>query len=119
MGHAVARQAQLIHGAVLQQPRIRRTVRRVTGGAAFGLDRRVFERERSLLVYVALDASGIGARRQPGLPGLESAVRIVTIAATHRAFQNFVMERHVELRLHLAVTADAELWIVRLQHAGG
>ena len=66
---------------------------RVTSRAALGLHRGVFESERALLVDVALDAGSIGARRQPGLFQLESAVRVVTIAATHRAFQNFVMER--------------------------
>ena len=94
-------------------------MRCMTRRAAFGLDRRVLERKRSLLVYVTLEASGIRARRQTGLLRFESAVRVVTVAATHRAFQNFVMERHAELRLNFAVTTRAQLRIVRLQHANG
>ena len=77
----------------------------------------MLERKRSLLVYVTLDASCIGACRQSRLPGLKSAMRIVTVTATHRAFQNFVMERHRELRLHFVVATNAELRIVGLQHA--
>ena len=88
----MACQAELIYRAVFQQTRIRRSVRRMTGRATFGLDGRVFIRKRPLLVDVALDAGCIGASRQACLLCFEAAVRVVTIAATHRAFQNFVME---------------------------
>ena len=117
MRHAVTSQAQLVHGAVPQQPRVRRSVRRMTGRAPFGLDRRVLEGKRSLLINVALDAGCIGATGEPGLFGFEASVRVVTIAATHRAFQHFVMERHIELRLDFVMTAGAKLRIVRLQHS--
>ncbi len=89
----VARQAKLIYRAVLEQSRIRRAVRRVTRGAPFRLHRRMFERKRPLLVYVTLDASRVRSGSKPGLLQLEPAVRIVAIAATHRTFQNLVMER--------------------------
>ena len=92
MSGAVASQAELIDRTVFQQARVRRSVRRMTSRAAFGLHRSVFERERSLLVCVTLDASCISSCREPGLFRLETAVRVVTIAATHRAFQNFVVE---------------------------
>ena len=93
MRHTVTGQAQLVDCAVSQQAWIRRSVRSVTGTAAFSLDRRMFVSERTLLVCVALDAGGIRSGRQSGLLRLKAAVRIVTIAATHRAFQDFVMER--------------------------
>jgi len=109
---AVAGQAELINRAVLKQPRIRRSVRRVTGLTAFGLDWCMLVYERTLLVGVALDTRGIRARRQPGLLQLETAMRIVAIAAAHRTFQHFVMERHVERWLHFAMAAEAELWVV-------
>ena len=115
--HAMARQAELIDRAVSQQSRIRRTMGRVTSSAAFGLHRRVFVRERTLLVGVTLDTCCISARRQPGLFQLKPTMRVVTIAATHRAFENLVMERHIELRLHFAVTAFAKLRVARPQHA--
>ena len=72
--------------------------------------------KRSLLINVTLDTSGVRAGGQAGLLRLETAMGIVTVTATHRAFQNFVMERHGELRLHFVMTADAELRIVCLQH---
>jgi hypothetical protein len=53
----------------------------------------MFERKRPLLVYVTLDASRVRSGSKPGLLQLEPAVRIVAIAATHRTFQNLVMER--------------------------
>src|SRR5262245_59499707 len=77
----------------------------------------MFVGEWTLLVGVTLDASSISTRRQSCLFQLEAAVRIVTVAATHRAFQHFVMERHIELRLNFVVTARAELRVVRPQHS--
>lgn len=74
----------------------------------------MFESERSLFVHVTLYTGRIRASRQSGLLQLETAMRIVTVAATHRAFQNLVMERHAELRLNFAVTTRAQLRIVRL-----
>ena len=94
MSLTVAGQAKLIHGGVPQQSRISRAVRRVTRSATFGLHRRMFERERTLLVDVTLDARGIGAGRQPGLLQLEPTMRVMAIAAAHCAFQHFVMEGH-------------------------
>jgi hypothetical protein len=91
-------------------------MRRVTGSAAFGFHRRMFVREWTLLISMAFDASGIGTGGQPRLFQLKAPMRVVTIAATHRAFQDFVMERHVELRFHFVVTALAKLRVARPQH---
>ena len=77
-------------------------MRRVTGGASFSLQRRVFEGERALLVGVTLNASRICAGSQSGLLEFKSTVRIVTITALHRSFKNFMMERLVEIRLRFA-----------------
>ena len=117
VGQAMAREAKLIHGAVFQQPRIGRPVRRVTGGATFRLYRRVLISKWTLLVYVTFNARSVGSRSKSRLLGFESAVRVVTIAAAHGPFQNFVMERHRELRLNFVVTTGAELRIVGLQHS--
>ena len=92
-------------------------MRRVTRRAALGLHRRVLEGKRPLLINVALDAGCIDATGKSGLPRFEPAVRVVTIAATHRAFQHFMMERHIELRLNFVMTTGAKLRIVSLQHA--
>ena len=91
-------------------------MRRVTGRAAFSLQRRVFEREGTLLVRVTLDASGIGTGREPGLLQFKAAVRIVAVAALHHSFENFMVERLVEISFRFSVTTDAELWLPRLQH---
>src|SRR6266545_2969317 len=64
MGHAVAGQAQLIDGAVSQQSRIRRSVRRVAGRASFGFHRSMFIRERALLVRMTLNTCGIRSGSQ-------------------------------------------------------
>lgn len=94
-------------------------MRRVTRAATFGLHRSVFVQKRSLLISVALDATGISSCCQTRLFQFKTAVRIVTITTTHRALKHLVVERHVELRLHLRVTARAKLRIIRPQHASG
>ena len=106
---AVTGQTELSHTAGNQQARVRRTVWCVTGNAAVGFHRRVFVNKRSLFVGVTLDARRVSAGRESGLFELETAVRIVAIAALHRSFQHFVMERQVELVLGLGVTAQAKL----------
>ena len=90
-------------------------MRRMAGRASFRLERRVFVSERPLLVGMALYARGIGAGCQSCLLEFETAVRIVAITALHRAFQNLVMERLVEIGLHFVVTTDAELRLPDLQ----
>ena len=84
-------------------------MRRMTSDAAFSLNRRMFVDEWSLLVCVTLDASCIGSCRESRLFEFETAVRIVAIAALHRAFQDLVMERQIELVLCLAMTTETKL----------
>jgi hypothetical protein len=45
----------------------------------------------------------------------KAAVRIVTIAALHGAFENFVVERGTKRWFHLAVTTQAELGLAVFQ----
>lgn len=90
-------------------------MRRVTRNATVRLDRRMLVNKRSLLVRVTLDARGVGAGRESGLLELKTAVRVVAVAALHRAFQNFVVERQVELVLCLTVTAEAKLRLAVLE----
>jgi len=86
----------------------------VTRDATISLDRSVFVNKRTLFVSVTLDARGISAGREPRLFQLKSTVWVVTIAAPHRAFEHFVMERQVELVLGFAVTTEAKLWLTLL-----
>jgi len=115
-GVAVALDTKLRHATALEQLGIRRAVRIVTRGAAFDLERRMFEDERALFVRVALEAGGIRPGRQSYLLLLEPSVRIMAITALHRAFQYLVMEGPVELRLGLVVTRHAELRLVFFEH---
>ena len=107
--HAMTRQAQMIHLAELQHARVSRSMRYVTGHAPVRLHRRMFERKWPLLVCVTLDACGVRADCEPRLLQLETAVRIVAIAAFHRAFQHFVMEWQIKLVFRFAVTTQAKL----------
>ena len=84
-------------------------MRRVTRDAAVGLYRRMFVDKRPLLVCVTLDASRVSTGRQSCLLKLETAVRIVAIAALHCAFQHLVMKRQIELVLRFAMTTETEL----------
>ena len=87
----------------------------MTGDASIGLYGCVFVNKRALLVGVALDARRVKTSRQPRLFELETTVRIVAVAAFHRAFEHFVMERQLELVLGLAVTAQAKLRFARTE----
>ena len=113
--HAVARQAQMVDGAELQHPRIGRTMRHVTRDATVGLHRRMFEREWTLLIGVALDARRVRADSQPRLLQLKTAVRVMAVAASHGAFEHLVMGRHGELVFDFTVTTQAQLRLTVLQ----
>ena len=87
----------------------------MTCHAAIGLERCVLVSERSLLVRMTLYARRVRAGGQPGLLELETAVRIVTVAALHRAFEDLVMKRLVEVGLNFVVAAYAELRLADFQ----
>src|ERR1044072_7292491 len=92
-------------------------MRRVTRGTTFCLNRSVLKRERTLLVGVALNTRGVGARCQSRLFKFKPAVRIRPVAATQRAFQHLGMKRHAERWLYLGMTTRAELRVIGFQHA--
>jgi len=87
----------------------------MTSYAAIGFKRRVFVRERPLLVGVTLNAPGICSCCQSGLLQLKTAVGIVTITALDHSFKDFVMKRLVEIRFDFVVTAHAKLRFAKLQ----
>ena len=88
-------------------------MRGVTGSAPLSLERSMFVCKRALFVAVTLDAACVGADRQLDLFCFKPAVRIVTVAAFHRPFQNLVMKRLGKLRLCFRVAAHAELRFAR------
>lgn len=112
---AVARVAQGVDGRHVQQARVLRAVGRVASNAAFRLHRCMLVDERPACFRVALraDCILIGGGLQVGF--VECAVRIVAVAAAHRALIDRVMERHVERRLLVAVALEAELGLFSLQ----
>jgi len=67
VGYAMACQTKLRYAAGRQQPRISRTVRRMTRAASFCLHRRMFESEWTLLIRVTLHACRVGASCQSRL----------------------------------------------------
>ena len=92
-------------------------MRRVTSGTPFSLQRRMLVGEWALLIGVTLDASRVCAGSQSGLLEFKTAMWIMTVTALHHSFENLVMERRAKLRLHLTMTADAQLGLPDLQHA--
>ena len=113
--NAVASQAELCNAARNQQPWVGRTVWRMTRDTTVGFDRRVFVNKWSLFVCVTLHAGSIGAGRESCLLELKTAVWIVAVTAFDHSFKDFVMERLVEVRFDLVVTAEAELRLTDLQ----
>jgi hypothetical protein len=89
----------------------------VTSRAPFRFERRVFVCEWPLLIGVTLDASGVRAGGEPCLLEFKAAMRIVAIAALHRAFKDLVVKRHTERRFHLAVATETKLRLACLLHA--
>ena len=113
---AVTFQAKLPDLRTPEHLRISSPVRDMTRRAAFDLERRVLENERTLFVRVTFDTRRVNADRKFRLFLFKASVRIMTIAAFHRAFEHFVMKRLGKLRFRFAVTADAELLLVGFEH---
>ena len=115
---AMAFETELAYLVAFQQSRVGGTVRCVTCRTSFDLHRGVFKNERPLFVSMAFHARCVRSHRQPGLFRFKTAVCIVTIAAFHRAFQNFVPEWLVEMRFGFAVAGNTELLFAGLEHRG-
>lgn len=102
-------ETKLLHLAPLEHLGIIRAMWFVTDHTTFQPDRRVLEGEWALFFCVTLEANGIGAtRRRACLGGVEAAMRIVTIIATHAFFVHPMMERALEFLFDLAMTLIAE-----------
>src|ERR1043166_1374507 len=98
-GESMALETQQIHLCSLQKPRIRVPVRSVASSAALDLDRLVFVHEWPLLICVAFEANQVLRCHRSQLPCLESAVRVMTVAALHQPFVNAMMKRPIEFLL--------------------
>ncbi len=83
-------------------------MRRMTCRAALQLERAVFVNKRPLLVSVAFDARRIRSNGELCLLVLETTVRIMAVAAVHRALKNTMPERLVELCPDLGVARNTK-----------
>jgi len=106
---AVALVAERVDRRHIQQSRVLRTVRSVAPRAAFRLHRSVLVHKGPARLRVAFRADPILIGGGLQVVRLEGAVRIVAIAAAHRAFIHRMMERHFESGLLIAVALEAEL----------
>lgn len=116
MRHAMTGQTKLIDCAESQQPWIGRAVRCMAGHTTFGFHRGVLISERTLFVRMTFNAGSISAGGQTCLFEFETAMRVMTIAATHRAFHDFMVEGHREGCFHFAMATETKLRVAHLQH---
>ncbi len=105
----MALQAHETNFGAREHSRIRGPVRFMARLTAFKTKRRMFERERTTLVAVALDAARIVRRESLQHRGLDTSVRVMAIDAAHVTFRQSVMEGFLELRPLVQVTAAALL----------
>lgn len=131
---ALARRSERRHAVVtlqakgedyrtLQQSRVGRSVGNVACLTAIDARGQVFERERSALARVALEAGffvdqalidELGTRSHAPRRG-KSSMRIVTIRTLHEAFIHSMFRRHGELGLNIRMAAVAESRLGRSQ----
>ena len=100
-------QAKLSSFTPHQQHAVGAAVGRVAGSAAFHLRCRMFVDIRAAFFRVAIHTGFSIQLVQAGV--IQRSVRIVTIAALHRAFEDLVMKGFVEVGLNFVVATDAEL----------
>ena len=84
-------------------------MRIVARTAAFRSDWRVLINKRTCFFRMALYADGVPGDAASKLLLLEGAMRVVTIAASHQTFINFMMERLRKSGLDVSVAGIAEL----------
>src|SRR5258705_12649291 len=91
----------------------------MTSDAPVGLERRMLEREWPLLIGVTPNTRGVSPGRESRLFRFKPAVRVVTIAALHRPFQNLVGKRLVVVGLWFSMATHTELTFTHLQQCDG
>lgn len=84
-------------------------MRCVAGYAALGLDHRVLKGKWACSLGMALGADGILIGSGLQLLAIEGAMRIMAVAASHKPFIHFVVERLSERRPYLRVAGVAKL----------
>jgi hypothetical protein len=108
-------ETQQIDIAATQQPRIRRSMRRMASDAPFDFHRRVLERERTGLVGMAIEAELILRGGRAELLRQETAMLIVAVAARQQSLVHTMMKRPRKVGLHVQMTLVTELRLRGLQ----
>lgn len=104
-GKRVAFQTEQVDLAAPQQLWVRGTMRRMACDASFDLDWNVLEHEWSRLFRVAVEADLVLSRGGTQLPGKESSMRIMAIAAGDEPFVDAVVIGFGEIRLYFKMAA--------------
>ena len=75
----------------------------------------MFESEWPLFAAMAFDACYVSTDGELSLFRFKTAVSVVTIAALHRSFENFVVKRFGELRFLFVVATETKLGLTGLE----
>lgn len=115
----VAVQADRVHTCLEQKLWIRPPMREVAGSATFSFDRGVFIDKGSRGRNMAFGANNELPRRRRRRIFSRGAVRIMAVCAVDQPLFNLVVNGSGELRLHLAVTLEAKLWLLHFEQLPG
>jgi hypothetical protein len=105
----MAFQTKQVDIAAAQKPGIGRTMRRVAGYTAFGLDRRMLKSERPGFVRVATETELVLCGCGSQLVCEESAMGVMAVAAGHKPFIHFVVEWFGEIRFNVKMAGETKL----------
>src|SRR5215471_7507489 len=108
-------ETQQIDIAAAQQPRIRRSMRRMASDAPFDFHRSMLEREWAGLVGMAIEAELILRCSRAELLRQETAMLIVAVAAGQESLIHTMVKRPRKVGLHVQMTFVAELRLRGLQ----
>jgi hypothetical protein len=105
----MALQAEHVHEADFEKPRVGGTVGSVATAAAFGFHRYMLVNKRPLLIDMALVANGIAARQSAHLPDGCCSMWAMTVIALHQTLIDAMVEGLGEIGLGRDVAAVAQL----------
>ena len=106
-------QAEQVHIAALQEPRIRRTVGGVASNAAFSLDGGMFPGEGTSLVSMAVEADHVLCGGGTQLVLHKAAVLVVAVTAGNQAVVHPMVKGLGEVRLNFKMAAVTQIRLCR------
>lgn len=108
-GKRVALQAEQVHLIDVQQPGIRRTMRRMATRATFRLHRDVLVDERPLLIHVAFETNRVALRQSTNLAERGCAMHVVAVTALNKSLVNAMTVRLRKVSFRSDVTSETEI----------